>query len=564
VLSDIEIAQGAVPRPIAEIGAEHGLLPQEIEPYGHYKAKISLAAIERLGRRPGSKLVDVTAITPTPLGEGKTLTTVGLGQALRASGRSAVTCIRQPSLGPVFGIKGGAAGGGFSQVIPMEEFNLHLTGDAHAVTSAHNLCAAFIDNHLFHGNSLGIDASAVTWRRVLDVSDRALRDVVVSLGGAKNGVPRETGFDITSASEIMAILALAENLGDLRRRMGRIVIGSAVDGRPITTEDLKVAGAMTVLMRDAIKPNLLQNLEGGPVLVHAGPFANIAHGNSSVVADRLGLAMADYCVTESGFGADMGAEKFVNITCRSSGLRPDCAVVVATVRALKVHSGRFSVKPGVPMDPGLQAEDLDALRDGLVNLVKHVENVQSFGIPAVVVINTFPTDTPAEHALIREAALAAGAFAAVSHTLHADGGRGGLELADAVAAACEQPSDLRFTYADQDPVAEKIEKVATGLYGAAGVEFSAAAKRSIGIFESMGYGSLPVCMAKTHLSLTDDASVKGAPTGWTLHVRDVRLSAGAGFLYALCGDIMTMPGLPGVPAGENVDIEPDGTVRGLF
>jgi len=564
VLSDIEIAQRATLRPVAEVAEEYGIHADDLELYGTYKAKVALRALDRLADRPDGRYVDVTAITPTPLGEGKTLTTVGLGQALNASGRSAVTCIRQPSLGPVFGIKGGAAGGGYSQVLPMEDVNLHLTGDFHAVGAAHNLCSAFVDNHLYQGNVLGLDPSAVTWRRVVDISDRVLRNAVVGLGGRTNGIPRETGWDITSASELMAILALASDLGDLRRRVGQAVVGSTRDGRPITAEDVKVAGSMTVLLKDAIKPNLLQNIEGGPVLVHTGPFANIAHGNSSIVADRLGLKMADYVVTESGFGADMGCEKFVNIKCRASGLRPDCAVLVATVRALKAHSGRFIVRPGRPLDPGLTTEDLPAIEAGLGNLVKHVENVRSFGIPVVVAINTFPTDTPAEHELIKRAALEAGAFAAVEHTLHTDGGAGGAELADAVAAACDEPGELAFTYEESDAVQVKIEKVATGLYGAQGVEFSASALRSIGIFTGMGYGTLPVCMAKTHLSLTHDPDRKGRPTGWTLPVRDVRLAAGAGFLYALCGDIMTMPGLPAHPAGEQIDIAADGTVRGLF
>ncbi len=564
MLSDIEIAQRADLRRIRDVAEELGVLPDELEPYGPVKAKISLGLLRRLADRPDGKLVDVTAITPTPLGEGKTLTTVGLGQAFRASGRSAVTCIRQPSLGPVFGIKGGAAGGGHSQVVPMEDVNLHLTGDFHAVTAAHNLCAAFLDNHVYQGNQLGIDPSAITWRRVLDISDRSLREMVVGLGGRSNGVPRESGFDITSASELMAILALADDLGDLRRRVGNIVVATTRDGRPVTAEDLKVAGAMAVLLKDAVKPNLLQNLEGGPVLVHAGPFANIAHGNSSVIADRVGLKLADYTITESGFGADMGCEKFVNITCRASGLRPDCAVLVATVRALKTHSGRFDVRLGGPLDPALATEDLQALEAGLPNLRKHIDNVRSFGMPVVVAVNVFPTDTAAEHRLIIDAAMEAGAFAAVTHDMHGRGGAGGADLVEAVVAACESPSELRFTYPDDADVHAKIEAVATGLYGAADVEFSPAARRSIHSHTEMGYGRLPVCMAKTHLSLTDDSALKGAPTGWTLKVRDVRLSAGAGFLYALCGDIMTMPGLPSRPAGERVDIDPDGTVRGLF
>ena len=562
--SDIDIAQEASLRPIGDVGAEAGLLPEELELFGKHKAKISLDVLSRLSDRPNGHYVDVTAITPTPLGEGKTLTTVGLGQALGKRGHRAFTCIRQPSLGPVFGIKGGAAGGGYSQVVPMEDFNLHLTGDFHAVGAAHNLGAAFVDNHLYHGNALGIDPYSVSWKRVVDISDRALREIVVGLGGRMNGVPRESGYDITSASELMAILALAEDLHDLRHRIGRIVVGNTRDGRPVTTEDLKVAGAMTVLMKDAIKPTLLQNLEGGPVLVHAGPFANIAHGNSSIIADRIGLKLGDYVVTESGFGADMGCEKFVNIKCRASGLTPDCAVLVCTVRALKTHSGRFDIRPGSALDPDLLVEDLDALRAGMCNLTKQIENVSSFGIPVVVAVNTFPDDTPAEHEMIRTAALAAGAVSAVSHTLHADGGQGGQELAEAVEHACTKPAELRFTYADDDSIETKIGKIATGVYGATGVDFSREAKKSIELLAGMGYSRLPVCMAKTHLSLSHDPLKKGRPGGWHLPVRDVRLSAGAGFFYALCGNIMTMPGLPSRPAGEGVDIDDDGTVRGLF
>jgi len=564
VHSDIDIAQEASLRPIGDVGAEAGLLPEELELFGKHKAKISLDVLSRLSDRPNGHYVDVTAITPTPLGEGKTLTTVGLGQALGKRGHRAFTCIRQPSLGPVFGIKGGAAGGGYSQVVPMEDFNLHLTGDFHAVGAAHNLGAAFVDNHLYHGNALGIDPYSVSWKRVVDISDRALREIVVGLGGRMNGVPRESGYDITSASELMAILALAEDLHDLRHRIGRIVVGNTRDGRPVTTEDLKVAGAMTVLMKDAIKPTLLQNLEGGPVLVHAGPFANIAHGNSSIIADRIGLKLGDYVVTESGFGADMGCEKFVNIKCRASGLTPDCAVLVCTVRALKTHSGRFDIRPGSALDPDLLVEDLDALRAGMCNLTKQIENVSSFGIPVVVAVNTFPDDTPAEHEMIRTAALAAGAVSAVSHTLHADGGQGGQELAEAVEHACTKPAELRFTYADDDSIETKIGKIATGVYGATGVDFSREAKKSIELLAGMGYSRLPVCMAKTHLSLSHDPLKKGRPGGWHLPVRDVRLSAGAGFFYALCGNIMTMPGLPSRPAGEGVDIDDDGTVRGLF
>jgi len=564
VLSDVEIAQHAKIRPISWVAESAGIEPRFIEPYGVYKAKIRLAISDTLADRPNGKYVVVTAMTPTPLGEGKTLTTVGLGQALAHTGRSAFTCIRQPSLGPVFGIKGGAAGGGYSQVLPMTDFNLHLTGDAHAVTSAHDLCAAFIDNSLFHRSPIDLDPYAVTWRRVLDISDRALRTVTIGLGGRFGGVPRETGYDITSASELMVVLALADDLQDLRKRIGRIVVGSARDGHPLTTEDLKVAGAMTVLMHDAVMPNLLQNMEGGPVFVHAGPFGNIAHGNSSIIADRIALKLADYVVTEAGFGADLGFEKFCNIKCRTSGLAPDCAVLVCTVRALKAHSGRYEIRPGKPLDPRLLEEDLDAVRDGMPNLIKHIENVRAFGIPVVVAVNHFPTDTEAEHELIKEAALAAGAYAAVSQTTHADGGAGGVELADAVAAACEEESVFTLTYSDEDSAEEKMELLARNVYGADGIELSKEARRSLARFTEIGYGQLPVCMAKSHLSLSHDPDLKGRPTGWTLPVRDVRLSAGAGFLYALCGDIMTMPGLPSHPAGENVDIDADGNIVGLF
>jgi len=563
MLSDIEIAHAAHVRPAREVGEGMGLLPDEVQPNGRYKAKVSLRVLDRLRDKPSGRYVLVTAITPTPLGEGKTLTTVGLGQAFRAGGHSAISCIRQPSLGPVFGIKGGAAGGGYSQIVPMEDINLHLTGDVHAITAAHNLCAAFIDNHIYHGNALGIDPHAITWPHVLDISDRALRNVVIGLGGRTDGNPRESHFEITVASELMAILALSEDIHDLRARIGRIIVGRTFEGAPVTTEDLKVAGSMTVLMKETIKPNLMQNLDGGPAFVHAGPFANIAHGNSSIVADRIALKLADYVITEAGFGADMGAEKFVNIKCRASGLAPDAAVLVCTVRALKSHSGRFEVKPGRPLDPALLAEDLDALTAGMPNLVKQIENVRSFGIPVVVAINTFPTDTPAEHALIGERARAAGAFDVVTHHLHAEGARGGLALAEAVALACEQPSELTFTYPADAPISEKIASIATRIYGASGVDFSFEAGRAIQTISDAGLFALPVCMAKTHLSLTHDSKRKGAPTGWHLPVRDVRVSAGAGFVYALCGDITTMPGLPGKPAGEHIDIDADGNVVGL-
>ncbi len=566
MLTDIEIAHRSQLRPIVDVATESGIDPDTLELYGPHKAKVDGARAATGDGGARGRYIVVTAVTPTPLGEGKTLTAVGLGQALARLGHRAFTCIRQPSLGPVFGVKGGAAGGGYSQVLPMEDLNLHLTGDAHAVTSAHNLAAAFLDNHLYHGNALAIDPHSVTWRRVMDISDRVLRQSVVGLGGRTNGVPRESGWDITAASELMAILALAGSLADLRVRIGRIVVATTRDGRPVTTEDIGVAGSMTVLMRDAIKPTLMQNLEGGPVLVHAGPFANIAQGNNSIIADRVALAHGEYVVTEAGFGADMGAEKFVNIKCRESGLAPDCAVLVCTVRALKVHSGRFDVRAGSPLDPALAVEDVDAVRAGLDNLRAHIAIMRGFGVPVVVAVNHFPADSDAEHAVIREAAIAAGAVGATTHRLHTEGGAGGEELAEAVVAACDgrEADPLRFTYDEEDALEIKIEKVATGVYGADGVEFSLSARRSIDLLADMGYVRLPVCMAKTHLSLSHDPTLKGRPRGWTLPVRDVRLSAGAGFFYALCGDILTMPGLPARPAGEGIDIDADGTVKGLF
>jgi formate--tetrahydrofolate ligase len=564
VLSDIEIAQAHKLRPITEIADEYGITDDELELYGKYKAKVALDIRDRLKDRPQAKYIDVTAITPTPLGEGKTVTTVGLGQALRHIGKNAVTCIRQPSLGPVFGIKGGAAGGGYSQVVPMEDFNLHLTGDVHAVGLAHNLLAAFVDNNFHFKNPLGMDPHAVAWRRVVDVSDRALRNIVTGLGGKADGIPREGGFDITVASEIMAILALASDLKDLRARLGRIVVGTTFDGKPVTAEDLKCAGAMTVLMRDALKPTLMQNLEGGPVFVHAGPFANIAHGNNSVVADQIAVKLGDYVVTESGFGADLGAEKFMNIKCRVSGLHPDCVVIVATVRALKMHSGRFTVVAGKPLDEKLTREDLESLELGLPNLVKQIENMKYFGIPVVVAVNKFPTDTDKEHALVIERALAAGADFAVTHTMHADGGAGGEDLANAVMEACEKPSQFKFLYDLDRPIKEKIETIATKIYGADGVDYAPAAEAKIKQYTEFGFDKMPICMAKTHLSLGHDPTVKGRPTGYKLPVRDIRASVGAGFLYPLCGDMRTMPGLPSVPAGTKIDIDDEGKVVGLF
>ena len=564
--SDLEIARSVPPRPIVEIAAELGIRDDELELYGPSKAKVRLEAITRLeAERPRGRYVVVTAITPTPLGEGKSTTTVGLAQGLNAIGHRAAVNIRQPSLGPVFGIKGGAAGGGYSQVIPMEDFNLHLTGDVHAIGAAHNLAGAFLDNSLHHRNPLAIDPHGILWPRVLDISDRSLRHVVIGLGGREDGVPRETEFVITVGSEVMAVLALATDLFDLRARLGRIVLATTTDGRPVTTEELGVAGAMTVLLRDAIKPNLLQTLEGGPAFVHAGPFANIAHGNNSIIADRLALVTNEIVCTEAGFGADMGAEKFFDIKCRASGLIPDAAVVVATVRALKMHGGVGRIVAGKPLDPALAAENVDAVRAGAANLAKQIENVRLYGIPAVVAINAFPTDTPAEIEAIREVALAAGARDAVVATHFVDGGRGATALAEAVwAAAADPDSSFRLLYPDEMPLAEKIETIVTRVYGGAGVEYLPAARKQLLQYEELGYGSLPVCMAKTQYSLSHDAALKGRPTGFTVPIREVRLSAGAGFVTPLCGEMRTMPGLPSRPGGVNIDIDAEGNVVGLF
>ena len=564
--SDLEIARSVTPRPIVDVARELGLRDDEIELYGPTKAKVTLAGVERVEReRPRGRYVVVTAITPTPLGEGKTTTTVGLAQGLNRIGRKASVAIRQPSLGPVFGIKGGAAGGGYSQIVPMEDFNLHLTGDIHAISAAHNLASAFLDNHLHHGNALGIDPFSIRWPRVVDISDRAIRRAVIGLGGKENGVPRETEWVITVASEVMAILALSKDLFDLRARLGRIVVATTRDGKAVTAEDLKVAGAMTVLLRDAIKPNLLQTLEGGPAYVHCGPFANIAHGNSSILADRVALATSEIVVTEAGFGADMGAEKFFDIKCRASGLRPDAAVVVATIRALKMHGGVGRIVAGKPLDPALTTENVEAVRAGGVNLAAQVEVVRSYGVPVVVAINAFPTDAPAEFEAVREVAMAAGASDAVVATNWADGGRGAEALAHAVwNAASQDGGEFRLLYPDDMPLREKIETIAGRVYGADGVDFAPAATRALAEYEGLGYGHLPVCVAKTHLSLSHDPSLKGRPTGFRFPVRDVRLAAGAGFIYPLAGDMRTMPGLPSKPAGESIDIDADGNVVGLF
>ena len=575
--SDLDIAQAATLKPITEIAAKAGIQRDELELYGDLKAKVKLSALTRLADRPDGKYIDVTAITPTPLGEGKTVTTIGLSQALNHIGKNVFTCIRQPSQGPTFGIKGGAAGGGYSQVVPMEDFNLHLTGDIHAVGAAHNLLAAAIDARILHEDNLSdkrlarrglkrldIDPYSIIWNRVVDVSDRAIRNIIVGLGSATDGRPRQTGFDITVASEVMAILALCDDLPDIRKRLGRIVIGTSKKGNPVTAEDLGAAGAMAVLMMDAVKPNLMQTLEHSPAFVHAGPFANIAQGNSSIIADRIALKLADYVVTESGFGADCGMEKFLNLKCRISGLKPHCVVIVATVRALKMHGGGPRVVPGKPLDPAYTQEDLPLLKAGCCNLIKHVQNAVSFGVNVVVAVNRFTADTDAEIELVRESAIQAGALSAHCSDVWAHGGEGGAELAEAVVKACDQPSDFHFLYPDDASIKEKVETIATRIYGAAAVDYAPEAEKKIALYTKMGLDTLPLCMAKTHLSLSHDPTLKGAPTGFTLPIRDIRAAAGAGFLYPLCGEMRTMPGLPATPAIMNVDITPDGKVKGLF
>jgi formate--tetrahydrofolate ligase len=560
---NLEIARSATLKPIEDIANEMGLGSHLLEPYGRDVMKIGLDAVEELADRPRAKYVVVTAITPTPLGEGKTTTTVGLGQGMRHIGKNAVVTIRQASMGPALGIKGGAAGGGYSQVVPMEKLNLHLTGDMHAVTAAHNLLSAMLDHHLYRGNALGIDLHSITWRRVLDVNDRALRNTVIGLGGRADGLPRQTGFDITAASEVMAALALTSSLRDLRERLGRIVVGYTSGGEPVTAEQLNTAGAMTVLLREAVKPNLLQTMENTPALVHCGPFGNIATGNSSVIADRIALRCGDFVITEAGFGADMGAERFFNIKCRTSGEAPDAAVVVATVRALKAHSGTYRIVAGRPLPEELLAENPDDVYAGAANLTKQIENVRLHGVTPVVAVNTFPTDSASEHAVIREVAERAGArFAVSSH--FSDGGAGAVELAEAVAEAAEEPSEFRLLYPDEASLREKIMAVATKVYGADGVDYSALAARQIDTYEKAGFGGLPICMAKTHLSLSSDPTLKGVPTGWTLPVREVRASVGAGFIYPVCGDMRTMPGLGSDPAAAHMDIDENGDTVGLF
>lgn len=562
--TDIEIAREVQLRPIVEIAEKLGILEDELELYGKHKAKVGLSILQRLKDNPDGKYIDVTAITPTPLGEGKTVTTIGLSLGLAKLGKKVSTCIRQPSLGPVFGIKGGAAGGGYSQVVPMEDFNLHLTGDVHAVGLAHNLCAAFLDNSLYHGNKLNIDPAAILWRRVVDVSDRFLRNITIGQGSKEDGIPRQTGFDITVASEVMAILALTSDLKDLRKRLGRIVVAFTYDGLPVTAEDLKVAGAMAVLLKDAIKPTLMQTTEHTPCFVHAGPFANIAHGNNSIIADRMALKLSEYVVTESGFGADCGAEKFLNIKCRVCGLVPNAAVIVCSVRALKMHSGRFKVVAGKPLSESMLKEDIDAVEQGAVNLEKHIENIRLFGVPAVVAINRFTADTDKEIEAVRKKALAAGADDAVVSDVWASGGEGGKDLARAVVKAADKPAQFKCLYPLEASITQKIEKIATSIYGAAKVEYSPEAAKKIELYAKLGYDKFPICMAKTHLSLSHDPGLKGRPTGFTLPIRDIRVAAGAGFLYPLCGAMRTMPGLPSDPAGAHIDLDENGNVTGLF
>jgi formate--tetrahydrofolate ligase len=556
-LSDIEIAQAAKKRPIMELAKEKlGIAPENLEPYGHYKAKLSMDFIKSLKSKPNGKLILVSAITPTPAGEGKTTTTVGLTDALNHIGKKAMLCLREPSLGPSFGMKGGAAGGGYAQVVPMEDINLHFTGDFHAITSAHNLLSALIDNHIYWGNELGIDSRRVAWRRVMDMNDRALREIVCSLGGVANGFPREAGFDITVASEIMAIFCLASDLDDLKERIGNIIVAYTRDRKPIRARDLKAHGAMTVLLKEALSPNLVQTLEGTPAFIHGGPFANIAHGCNSVLATTTALKLADYVVTEAGFGADLGGEKFLDIKCRKTGLSPDCAVLVATIRALKMHGG---VKK-----EDLKKEDLKALEAGMANLARHVENMQKFGIVPVISINRFSADTDAEIALVKEKCKALGVEAIMADHW-AMGGEGAADVARAVVKICDSgKSKLKLLYPDEMPLLDKVRTIAKEIYRAKDVSADKSVRDQLKSFEDMGYGKLPVCIAKTQYSFSTNADAKGAPTDHTINLREVRLSAGAEFVVAICGEVMTMPGLPRMPAANSIDIGADGRIVGLF
>jgi methylenetetrahydrofolate dehydrogenase (NADP+)/methenyltetrahydrofolate cyclohydrolase/formyltetrahydrofolate synthetase/formate--tetrahydrofolate ligase len=575
VPSDIDISRAATAKPIIEIAARAGIPREFLEPYGSVKAKIRLEILQALANKPNGKYVDVTAITPTPLGEGKTTTSVGLTQALGQIGKKVFLCIRQPSMGPTFGIKGGAAGGGYSQVIPMEEFNLHLTGDIHAVSIANNLLAAAIDARVRHEArpgweskglpTLDIDPETITWRRVVDVNDSALRFIETGQSDDwMDGPRRKTGFDIAVASEIMAILALATDARDMRKRLGRVIVGMNGHGDPVTAEQLGCAGAMMVLMKDAIKPNLMQTLEGQPAFIHAGPFANIAQGNSSIIADRIALKLADYVVTESGFGADIGMEKFFDIKCRVSGLRPNCVVVVGTIRALKMHGGGPQVTPGKPLGPEYTEENLALLEKGACNLARCIEIARMYGVPVVVAINQFPTDTKAELEFARKAAEKAGAQAAVVANHWALGGKGAVALAEAVAAACEKPANFRLLYPDEMPIKAKIETICKKVYLASAVKYEPLAEKQIASYDKAGLSHLPICMAKTHLSLSHDPTLKGVPTGFTVPVREVRAAAGAGFLYPLLGAMRTMPGLPSRPAFMDIDLDENGQVVGMF
>ena len=555
MMTDIEIAQSVKARPITEIADIAGIAPEYLEQYGKTKAKVSLSLLKDSKRKDG-KLILVTAITPTPAGEGKTTTTIGLADGLRKIGKNVVVALREPSLGPVFGIKGGAAGGGYAQVIPMEDINLHFTGDFHAIGAANNLLAAMLDNHIYQGNALGIDPRRITWKRCVDMNDRQLRFVTDGLGGRVNGVPREDGYDITVASEIMAVLCLATSITDLKSRLARIIVGYTYDERPITAGDLKAEGAMCALLKDALNPNLVQTLEGTPAFVHGGPFANIAHGCNSVIATRMAMKLGDYSVTEAGFGADLGAEKFLDIKCRMAGLCPSAVVVVATIRALKMHGGKLKTELGT--------EDLEALERGLPNLLKHVSNIKDvYKLPAVVAVNRFPTDTDAEIQLVIDKCRELGVNVALS-TVWADGGNGGIELAEEVVRLCEQPNDFTFSYEDDLTIKEKIEAIVKKVYGGDGITVMPAAQKQIDMLEKLGFGKCPVCIAKTQYSLSDDPTKLGAPTGFTVTVKNVKISAGAGFIVVLTGDIMTMPGLPKVPAAERIDVNEDGVISGLF
>ena len=563
--SDLEIAQHAKLVHINQVADQMGLDPDtDLEHYGKYIAKINLEVLDKLKSRPNAKYIDVTAITPTPLGEGKSTTLVGLGQAMKLIGKNAVITVRQPSQGPTFGIKGGAAGGGYSQIVPMENFNLHLTGDIHAISAAHNLIAAMLDAHIYHKNELNIDIHNIPWRRVVDLNDRALRNVIVGLGKRFDGVPRETGFDITVASEIMAILALTTSLQDMRQRIGKMVIAYDKDKNPITAEDIDAAGAATVLMKEAIKPNLMQTLENTPALVHAGPFANIAHGNSSVIADMIAIKTSDYVLTESGFGADIGAEKFFNIKCRTAGLKPNAVVLVTTIRALKAHTGKYKIIPGKPIDPALIEENVADVEAGSVNMIRHLENLRKFGVNPVVAINVFEQDTDNEIEAVKEIATSAGALGVAVSRHWSDGGQGATELAEMVVSACDAPNEFQLLYPDEMSIKEKIETIAREIYRADGVNYEPAVDRKIRNFEEQGLGHLPMCMAKTPLSLSDNPKLKGAPDGFNISITDIRASVGAGFIYPMCGDVRTMPGLGRTPAAMNVDVDDDGKVVGLF